>query len=106
VPEKVVCNGFAGKDMTLISANKTLNPYYIYLFSGSSTWNNIRSCRMQLLFFPLLPSFQHSLEGQLRWCVTSMVHAQLAVGQDLLGKGTWEQQHGTESMDKHYDKIR
>lgn len=90
VPETVVCNGFAGKGMALISADKILNPYYIYLFSDSSAWNNIRSCRMQILFFPLFPSFQHSLEGQLQlpWCITSTVCAQLAAQKDLLGKGT------------------
>lgn len=49
VSEKVVCNGFAGKGMALISVDKILNLYYTYLFSGSSSWN-IPSCRIQLLF--------------------------------------------------------
>lgn len=108
MPEKVVCNGLAGKGMTLISADKISNLYYTYLFSGSSTWNNISSCRMQFIFFPLFPTLQHSLEGQLwvPWCTTSTAHAQQAVQKDFLDKGTQQQQHGTESMDEHCDKNK
>lgn len=106
VPEKVICDGFAGKLVILISDGEMLNPHYINLHSVSSTWNTTRPYRTEFLFFLLFPSFQHSLEGQLAlpWCIRGTVHTQLAVWQNLLGNGTEEQQHCTESSDEHWDK--
>lgn len=108
VPEKVVCDGFAGKLITLISNGEILNPHYINLHSVSSTWNTTRPCRTDFFFlFLFFQSFQHSLEGQLAlpWCIRGTVHTQLAVRQNLLGKGTEEQQHSTESSDENWDKV-
>lgn len=81
MPEKVACDGFAGKLITLISDGEMLNPHYINLYSVSSTWNTTRPWRTEFLFFLFSPSFQLSLEGQLAlpWCIRGMVHTQLAV---------------------------
>lgn len=81
VPEKVICDGFAGKLRILISDGEMLNPHYINLHSVSSTWNTTRPYRTEFLFFLFFPSFQHSLEGQLAlpWCIRGTVHTQLAV---------------------------
>lgn len=36
MPEKVDGNGFAAKEVTLISVGEIVNPYYVYLFPAQS----------------------------------------------------------------------
>lgn len=74
VPEKVVCDGFAGKLITLISDGEMLNPHYINLNSVSSTWNTTRPCRTEFLFFSFSQVSSTAWKGS--WLCLGVLEAQ------------------------------